>query len=491
MVLRNKLNPDGSIQRRKARLVAQGFAQKPGVHFNETFAPVARMGSIRLMISLAARFRMNIHQLDVTTAFLNGYLEEDILVNPPKELIELLQILANSDKDDVIRKKANQMLHELNTGNKVCKLRKALYGLRQAGRSWYQRLDKVLKECGANATNADPCLYRLGRGENVVLIAVYVDDILIASRNQKEIDRISYYLSQQFTIKNLGEVNRCLGIEFNREGEKITLTQKGYICELLKRFGMSDCNSVSAPFDSNIKLKKEIDKPTPDGQALPYRELVGSLTYLASSTRPDIAFSASYLGQFNNCFDETHWKAAKRVLRYLKGTMNAGLVYGPDSNPLIGYTDSDWGNCHVDRRSHSGFLFVLSGCPITWDAKKQKTVALSSCEAEYMALAECAKEAIFLQRFLKELGFNDLSNVTIYGDNLGAIKLAENPVFHQRSKHIDIKYHYVRDALRSENLNIKHVSTTDMVADMLTKGLPKRKHLECLEKAGMHLSHSK
>lgn len=221
---------------------------------------------------------------------------------------------------------------------------------------------------------------------------------------------------------------------------------------------------------------------------MPYRELVGSLTYLASSTRPDIAFSASYLGQFNNCFDETHWKAAKRVLKYLKGTMNAGLVYGPDSNPLIGYTDSDWGNCHVDRRSHSfGFLFVLSGCPITWDAKKQKTVALSSCEAEYMAFAECAKEAIFLQRFLKELGFNDLSNVTIYGDNLGAIKLAENPIFHQRSKHIDIKYHYVRDALRSENLNIKHVSTTDM----LTKGLPKRKHLECLEKAAIHLSHSK
>jgi len=215
-------------------------------------------------------------------------------------------------------------------------------------------------ECGAKATKADPCLYRLGQGENIVtLIAVFVDDILIASRNKKEIDRIFYFLSQQFMIKNLGEVNRCIGIEFNREGANITLTQKGYICELLKRFGMTDCNPVSTSFDSNVKLNKGVNKSTLHDQALPYRELIGCLTYLASSTRPDIAFSASYLGQFNNCFDETYWKAAKRVLRYLKGTMNARLVYRPDSNPLIGYTDSDWGNCHMNRRSHFGFLFIL------------------------------------------------------------------------------------------------------------------------------------
>lgn len=218
---------------------------------------------------------------------------------------------------------------------------------------------------------------------------------------------------------------------------------------------------------------------------LPYRELVGCLTYLASSTRPDISFIVSSLGQFNNKFDESHWKAAKRVLRYLKGTRNLGLVYRPTSEPLAGFTDSDWGNCQLDRRSYSGFIFLLGGCAITWASKKQSTVALSTCEAEYMALTEAAKEAIFLQRFLRELGFEELSRVTIFADNQGSIKLAENPTFHHRSKHIDIKYHYVREVLRDGEVKIQHVATTDMVADFLTKGLAKRKHLDCLQRTGM------
>lgn len=491
MVLRNKVNADGSMQRRKARLVAQGFTQRPGVHFNETFAPVARIGSIRTMVSLAAHYGMKIHQLDVTTAFLNGRLEEDILMEPPKELPELLKAIADSKKDDIVRKKAEVMLNEFNAGDKVCKLEKALYGLRQAGRSWHHTFDKTLKEYGAIATNADTCLYHIGQGEDATLIAIYVDDVLIASRNEKDIERISDFLSQRFNIKRLGEVHQCLGIEFNRDGNSISMNQRGYINEVLRRFGMDDCNPVSTPFDPSVKLEKGIDKSSKRELDLPYREIMGCLTYIASSTRPDIAFSASYLGQFNNCYDESHWKAAKRVLRYLKGTQDIGLIYRPDSKPLIGYTDSDWGSCQVDRRSHSGFVFILSGCPVTWDAKKQKTVALSTCEAEYMALAEVAKEAVFLQRFLRELGFNDLSDITVYGDNLGAIKLASNPVFHQRSKHIDIKYHYVRDALRDEDIKIKHVPTADMIADILTKGLPRKKHTDCLKKAGMRSLYSR
>lgn len=363
MMLRNKTNSDGLIQRRKARLVAQGFSQKPGIHFNETFAPVAKSGSIRLMVSLAARYDMKILQLDVATAYLNGFLKE-VLMEPPKELKRLLTTIINSEKIDNIRRKAEKMLSEVAVGDKVCKLKKALYGLRQAGRSWYLTFDKVLKEHGAVPTNADTCLYRIGKRENMpVLIAVYVDDVLIASHNQEEIVRIISSISKRFTIRNLGNVQQCLGIEFSREGNNITLSQRGYIREILERFGMSDCNPISTPVDPNAKLDKAKKISSSDEEDLLYRELVGCLTYLASSTRLDISFAAGYLGQYNNYFDESHWKAAKRVLRYLKGTMDLGLTYCSNSKPLTDYADSSWGNCHIDRRSRNpvsySFLMAL------------------------------------------------------------------------------------------------------------------------------------
>ena len=239
-------------------------------------------------------------------------------------------------------------------------------------------------------------------GENIVLIAVYVDDVLIASKDVKSMQKVSDHISQHFDIRDLGEVQQCLGIDFRRDGNVIELSQSGYVDEMLNRFGMENCNPVSSPLDQNPKLNREVEESSKDEADLPYRELLGCLTYLATCTRPDISYAVSYLGQFNNCFGEPHWKAAKRILRYLKGTKDVGLVYRPDSKPLVGYVDSDWGNCHLDRRSHSGFIFLLSGCAVTWDSKKQKTVALSSCEAEYMALTKGAKAAVFLQRFLIE-----------------------------------------------------------------------------------------
>lgn len=485
MILRNKLNPDGTIQRRKARLVAQGFNQQPGIHFNETFAPVTRLGSVRLMISLAARYKMKIQQLDVTTAYLNGFLEEDVYMETPKYLDELLEIIIQTDRDKIMVGKAKSMLQDLGSEGRVCLLKKALYGLRQAGRCWYRRFDQVLRKCHAVPTFADPCFYHIGKGENMLLIAVYVDDVLIASRDQKAINNIVKDISQHFDIKNLGEVSYCLGIEFSREGSAITMRQGGYIDEILKKFKMEECNTVSTPMDLSTKLDQETTERSEVEQNLPYREIMGCLTYLATSTRPDIAFVASYLSQFNACYGEAHWKAAKRVLRYLKGTKDIGLVYKGDSENLRGFVDSDWGNCHIDRRSYSGFVFMLNGCAITWDSRKQRTVALSTCEAEYMALTEGAKEALFLQRFLNELGFPDLGNVTIFSDNLGSIKLAENPVFHNRSKHIDIRYHYIRNLLKEGKLKIEHVSTTDMVADVMTKGLPKSTHLKCIKMSGL------
>lgn len=481
MVLRNKYAPDGTIARRKARLVAQGFAQRPGIQFNETFAPVCRMSSIRLLVSIAARLKMDIRQFDVKCAFLNGELEENIYMETPTCLRESLETISVESEENDLSRKAAEMLESTN-GDKVCLLRKALYGLKQAGRSWNAKLDQVLREFGAKPTNSDHCFYVYGKGEKLTLIAVYVDDIIVASNNPTILKKLKNHLNSNFEIKDLGEINYCLGVEFTRSDRKICMNQRGYINELLSRFGMTEANTVGTPLDQNVRLTKQ--KESQIDERLPYRELVGALTYLAVTTRPDICFAVSYLGQFNHCYQKAHWSAAKRVLRYLKGTKNLGLVFDDRQGTLIGYVDADWGNCPDDRKSYTGYTFTLGGGPISWDARKQRTVALSSTEAEYMAMTEAVKEAIYLQEFLGELGMK--KSTKVFGDNNGALKLAKNPVFHARTKHIDIRHHFIRDALKQNELKLEHISTKEMVADIFTKGLPKPKHEHCMKLLNMH-----
>jgi hypothetical protein len=481
IVLRNKYNANGTLERRKARLVAQGFSQRPGVHFKETFAPVARLSSIRLLASIAAQYDMNIRQFDVTCAYLNGELEEEIFMEPPKYLLQVLEMI-QSEEDREVGDKARKMLKQLREGDHVCLLKKSLYGLRQAGRSWYAKLDGILRRFGAVPTKADPCVYQIGTGEDSTLIAIYVDDIIVASRDPRMADRLFNCLSQKFETSDLGEIGYCLGMEFNRTLGAINILQTGYINELLKRFGMFDSKPVCAPLDPGVKLLKSEEPPD---ENLPYRELVGALTYLSTATRPDISFAVSYLGQFNNCYGKPHWTAAKRVLRYLKGTTKLGLTFFKKSQFLEGFVDADWGNCPNDRKSFTGYVFMLGGGPVSWDARKQKTVALSSTEAEYMGLAEATKEASYLRSFLIELGLDNLSSVVVYEDNLGALKLAANPTFHNRSKHIDIKYHFIRDAVKEKILSLSHVSSAEMVADVLTKGLPGSRHQRCVRELGL------
>ncbi|XP_076546329.1 uncharacterized protein LOC143305686 [Osmia lignaria lignaria] len=240
-VLRNKYNPDGSLQRRKARLVAQGFTQQPGVDFFESFAPVARLSSIRLVTALAAQYGMKIRQFDVSTAYLNGALEEDVFMNIPKFFEEALEEATRIEPDVNIRRRAIKMLDDIRAGNKVFHLKKALYGLRQAGRSWYRELDRKLRDLGAKPSNADLCIYRMNREEDVVIIAVYVDDILVAARRLDLILQVKDRLRKSLEINDLGEVERCVGIEFARDDKKILIHQKGYIRDLLKYYGMSEC----------------------------------------------------------------------------------------------------------------------------------------------------------------------------------------------------------------------------------------------------------
>ncbi|GBL82432.1 Syntaxin-binding protein 5 [Araneus ventricosus] len=292
------------------------------------------------------------------------------------------------------------------------------------------------------------------------------------------VDLLHNHLSKHFNVKYDGIAKNCLGIEFNQTNSKITMSQSNYIKELLERCNMLECNTVSTPMALGTKL---CIATTPDDK-LPYRELIGSLNYLPVCTRPDIAYSISKLSQYLTCYDKSHWLAAKKVLRYLKKTINYGLVFELDDKLVYGYSDSDWGNSQEDRKSYSGYCFMLSNSVIPWESRKQKIVALSSTESEYMSLSDSCKEALYLHKLLYELDLGILcKQITINVNNHSAIKLAENSLFHSRTKHIDIRHHFIRDVLEDGKIAVKHVSTSRMGADILTKPLGSLKNYECLK----------
>jgi len=378
-VLRNKYNMDGALDRRKARVVARGFAQCPGVDFFETFAPVARLGSFRLLIAVAAKFDLRISQLDVETAYLNGKIDVETFMETPELLREMLERMIIQEDNAEILKRVRVMLKKIQESDAVCRLNKAIYGLRQSARQWYAELDRVLRGIGLTPTNADSCVY-VDTGK-LTFVLVYVDDILIVSDNRKRERQIKEALVKSFKIKDLGEAKHCLGFEIRREVDSIHLSQKGYVLELLNRFGMHNCNPVSTPLTSDVKLTKNPNAAEVCKETFPYREAVGELMYAAMGMRPDIAHAVSVLSQFSSCFDKSHCMVIKRVFRYLKGTANYELVYRKDNLLPRGYVDADWGNCIIDRRSYTGYIFILSEGAVTWESRKQRTVALSSTEA--------------------------------------------------------------------------------------------------------------
>ena len=481
-ILTNKFDSDGSLLKNKARFVARGFSQKPNEDFGQTYAPVAKSGSIRLLSALAANLNLEIHQFDVTTAYLNGDLDEEIYMECPDNFGKILEhIIDNEISNSKISQKASDMLKLLNKGNKVLLLKKSLYGLKQAGRCWNVKLNEILTKFGAKQSVADPCVYYIRDDKGLTLMSVYIDDILFMSQNPDMLEKFKNHLNKDLEVKYSGLAKYCLGINFRQEKGIVTMSQSSYINELLKRFEMSDAKTVNSPMDISVKLKRSENCEN----LFPYRELVGGLMYLAVSTRPDIANTVSKLSQFLTCYDNTHWTAAKRVLRYLKKTINFGLIFRHTNDSLFGFTDSDWGNCPDNRKSYTGYCFILSGSVISYESRKQVTVALSSTESEYMALSDGTKEAIYLKKLLNELCSDGLGKVRIFVDNIGAIKLAENPVFHKRTKHIDIRHHFVREALRNEQIEICHVPTEEMGADILTKPLPSSKHFKCLDMLGI------
>lgn len=310
---------------------------------------------------------------------------------------------------------------------------------------------------------------------------------LFFSNSHVETESLKSALSNNFKLKDLGDAKECLGMRIIRDKEKgiITLDQTEYINKILKRFNMSTCKSMSTPLETNLDFGLQVEMSNKD---IPYQQAIGSLMYLAVLTRPDISYTVSFMSQFNNKYTENHWKCIKRIFKYLQGTKNFGLVFKKSNNCNIeGFVDADWAGDKRDRKSYTGYVFKLSENAISWESRKQRTVALSSTEAEYMAISEAAKEAIYLKNLLCELmGKSSSSSVKLYNDNLSAQKLALNPMYHKRLKHIDIRHHFIREAVLNKNIELAYVPTDEMTADIMTKSLGVCKHNKFVSNMGIH-----
>ncbi|KAK5996264.1 Retrovirus-related Pol polyprotein from transposon TNT 1-94 [Cladobotryum mycophilum] len=444
-VYKVKRDANGMVSRHKARYVVKGFDQREGIDYHETFASVVKSMTYKAIFALAASEDLEIEQMDVKTAFLYGTVDEEIYMQQPEGF---------SDKT-----------------SRVCKLKKALYGLKQAPRIWYKTLTDFLSTLGFAPIPADEAVF-VGKG---MIIAIYVDDLLLVGPDKTQIQRIKDTLGQAYKMTDLGPCQYYLGIAIRRDRaqRKIWLSQKAYIDKILCRFGMQDCNPVQIPIQPN-SMDHDIGRQSTTEEKTIFAQKVGSLMYAMMGTRPDIAFAVSYCSRFLNDPRPSHHQLLTRILRYMKGTSNWSLCYEGKANNLHGYTDADYAGDKSSRRSTAGYLFSLGSGAISWQSKKQPTIALSTCEAEYMGHTQAAKEATWLRTLLQSLfpglGFTDKPTM-IYADNQGAISLSRNPEFHAKTKHIDIQYHFIREKIADGIVGLAHVPSADEIADGLTKPL--------------------
>jgi hypothetical protein len=443
-VYKLKRNYDGSISRYKARLVAKGFHQQPGLDFDETFSPVVKPPTVRIVLSLAAQHQWSLRQLDISNAFLHGFLKEDVfMLQPPG--------FTHSDFP-----------------NHVCKLHKSLYGLKQAPHAWFERFTSHLLTIGFTASTADPSLFVFRQGSILLYLLLYVDDIILTGNSPAAITSLITQLAATFELKDLGPLRYFLELQIEYGSDCLFVHQRKYITDLLSKFNMPTCKAASTPFSISHKLQPSTEAILSD--PTPYRSLVGALQY-ATFTRPDITYAVNQVCQYMHKPTATHFAAVKRILRYLQGTLSLGIHFKSGSPVLTAFTDSDWASDPYDRRSTTGITVFLGNNPITWISKKQHTVSQSSTEAEYRALASGATELAWLRQVLCDLGVVLPNAPTMWCDNTSAIALASNPVFHSRTKHIEVDYHFVRERVVRGDLHLQFISTDDQLADLFTKPL--------------------
>ena len=452
-VFKLKKDPEGNIVKHKARLVAKGYVQRKGIDYDEVFAPVARLDTVRLLLALSAKEGWEVHHLDVKSAFLNGELQEEVYVTQPEGFV----------------KEGEE--------HKVYRLIKALYGLRQAPRAWNARLDKCLKELGFKRCLHEQAVYTKSDKGNTLIVGVYVDDLLVTGSSKCEIEEFKKQMNKQFEMSNLGLLSFYLGIEVRQTEYFTTLKQSGYAKKLLEKSGMMSCNSCKFPMEYKLQLDRDEGGKLVD--ATEYRGIVGSQRYL-THTRPDISYAVGVVSRFMEMPTNKHQQAVKHILRYVRGTIDYGLVYKNEGNgkALHGFSDSDLAGDVIDRRSTGGMCFYLNKSLVSWASQKQRIVALSSCEAEYMAATTAACQSIWLKGLLEEITGKSVGPVVLHIDNRSAMELMKNPVQHGRSKHIDVRFHFIRECIERGKLVTKFVATHEQRADILTKALGRVKFKE-------------
>ncbi|SGZ16095.1 BQ5605_C029g10728 [Microbotryum silenes-dioicae] len=468
-VWKTKRDARGDVTGRKARLVAQGNRQRNGINFSETFPPVARFCSIRCLLALSAANGYHVHQADIDKAYLHGELDHDIWMTTPRGF--------DFPSDKVLR------------------LRRSIYGLKQAGRIWNCHIDTSLRNLGYKATGTDHCIYsRIDNQQRPHYIALYVDDLLIVSPGLDEIKRVISGLEQQYGVKRLGPAEYILGIQIRcLDDGSIALSQERYIMDVLARFHFdTTTRGTTVPMTPGLSLTA-IPGPGTEHIRSWYLQAIGSLLYISLGTRPNIAFAVSYLSRFANNPGHRHWIAVKHVLRYLRATYRNELLYarGPAKvTGVVGYSDANWGACVDTSISTMCYIFYLAGTAVSWSSKCQTRVADSTTDAEYLALLHAGKEAIYLTQLLSELHVSPIAAAHIFTDNEAAAAVVHDPVCTSGTRHIRLREHFVRDMVNRGNISLSHVGTANMVADVFTKALgPKMFGTHCYAALGLRTQH--
>ena len=462
-----KRDERGNVIDYKARVVARGFTQKKGVDYDETFAAVATMDSLRLLIALAAEENLCLEHIDVTAAFLNGEIDAEIYMRQPPGYV---------DED---------------YPNWVWRLLKSLYGLKQAAKIWNDAVNAVLLDMGFCRLSTDSCVYI--RGEkgfyDRLAVLLHVDDFIIAAR-EEEAKRFKFAMGKIFAIKDIGEAKLFLGIEIEQSLEGIRISQDSYLRRFLEEQKMVNVRRTDTPLseaDVKFMATQDQDKLELLPTAAPYQHIIGKLMYASVGTRPDLAFALSYLARFNARPSKLALQMAKRLLKYVASRGKVSLFYKRSRGEFIfqGYTDASWADDALDRKSTSGYIFLVNGTPVAWKSQRQESVATSSMESEYIAAGKAAKQAVWQRGILKELGYLQEGPTTLFEDNTGAISFAKNPIAHKRTKHIGIQYHFIRELVESRQIFLLYISTLDQLADFLTKPLGRVKFEENLRRLGL------
>lgn len=453
-VLKVKRGSEGEILKYKARLVAKGFAQKPGVDFTHTFAPTVKMSAIRVILTMAGVNDLEVRHLDIKTAYLHGDLDEDIYMEMPEWY---------DDSED--------------TSEYVYKLNRGIYGLKQAGRQWNKKLDQSLRDAGFIRCEQEPCVYYKVYDGKLIVLGIFVDDIVAAARSNQDIEEVKKFLSLFYEINDEGELEFYTGIKVQRDRSKgvFYLSQPQYIRDMLRRFNMENAKYCKIPLEINLDQNRMKREPGEFIKKVEYREAVGSLMFLMIATRPELAYSVSVVSRYLDSYSNFAWEMVKRIFRYISGTKDFGIVLGASEGEnlmkLECFVDADWAGDISDRKSTSGYVCLLNNSVISWKSEKQAVVAQSTTEAELISANSGAREVISLQRILNDIGLTQTSATKVWEDNQGCIALMHNDVKNKRTKHIEIKWFWIRDQVQSGLIEMQYCPTGDMLADIMTKQL--------------------